>query len=415
MKSINKFSAAVVIIIFIIFIIVNIFLSNLDESSGGRPYRVEIARIAKQIEQNGWETVDLSKYTYIIAVVQYNSASEEFFENTDSDFTIKMINGSLYRFDYKDISKTKQKNIVASINAILLFISFLILILLIFIRQKILKPFLILRDVPYELSKGNLIVPIKENKNRFFGRFVWGVDLLRENLEQQKKRELDLQREKKTLLLSISHDIKTPLSAIKLYSKALSKGLYQEMDKQTEIAESINAKADEIEEFVSQIIRASSEDFLNLEVMQGEFYLSELISTISIYYKDKLKLIKTSFSVDEYSDCILKGDINRSIEVLQNIIENAVKYGDGHKIVIEFSEEEDCQLVKVINSGCTLPETELAHIFESFWRGSNAGSSKGSGLGLYICRQLMRKMDGEIYAEIKRDLMCMTAVFRKAI
>lgn len=67
---------------------------------------------------------------------------------------------------------------------------------------------------------------VKEDKSRFFGRFIWGVDLLRENMEQQKQRELDLQRDKKMLLLSLSHDIKTPLSAIKLYSKALSKGLY---------------------------------------------------------------------------------------------------------------------------------------------------------------------------------------------
>ncbi len=56
-------------------------------------------------------------------------------------------------------------------------------------------------------------------------------------MEQQKQRELDLQRDKKMLLLSLSHDIKTPLSAIKLYSKALSKGLYDGREKQIEIAE----------------------------------------------------------------------------------------------------------------------------------------------------------------------------------
>ena len=86
------------------------------------------------------------------------------------------------------------------------------------------------------------------------------------------------------LLLSLSHDIKTPLSAIKLYSKALSKGLYDSREKQNEIAENINLKADEIESYVSQIITASREDFLSLEVTVDEFYLSELItSTIFLY------------------------------------------------------------------------------------------------------------------------------------
>lgn len=216
------------------------------------------------------------------------------------------------------------------------------------------------------------------------------------------------------LLLSLSHDIKTPLSAIKLYSKALSKGLYSSTEKQTELAENINAKADEIESFVSQMITASREDFLSLEVNLEEFYLSELINKLRLYYTEKLSLIKVDFSIGSYSDCLLKGDPDRSVEVLQNVMENAVKYGDGKSISLSFSEEDGCILVTVRNSGCTLSETELPHIFESFWRGTNAGNEKGSGLGLYICRQLMNKMNGEIFAEIKDAHMYVTSVFVKA-
>jgi len=235
--------------------------------------------------------------------------------------------------------------------------------------------------------------------------------MLRENMEQQKERELNLQKDKKMLLLSLSHDIKTPLSAIKLYSKALSKGLYSDKQKQLEIAENINTKADEIEGYVSQIITASREDFLSLDVKNDEFYLSELVDKISIYYTEKLSLIKTDFSVESYTNCIICGDPDRSIEVIQNIVENAIKYGDGKSIEISFSEEDGCILVTVSNSGCTLSENDLPHIFESFWRGENAGNEKGSGLGLYICRQLMHKMNGEIFAEIVNGNRCVTAVF----
>lgn len=376
--------------------------------SGGRPYRVEINRLARQIETEGRSDISGCEYVTNIERLGKN------FNYTDSDYSVREINGELYRFDYKTDGSSHRIRLILIVNAVLGVMAILIIAVMLYVKIRILAPFERLTDVPYELSKGNLISPIKETKNRFFGRFIWGVDMLRENIEQQKKRELDLQRDKKMLLLSLSHDIKTPLSAIKLYSKALSKGLYESREKQLEIAESINAKADEIESYVSQIVTASSEDFLSFDVNMGEFYLSELVTKIKGYYIEKLSLIGTDFLTSDYSDCILCGDFNRSVEVLQNIMENAVKYGDGKSIALNFSEEEGCVLITVCNSGCTLSDTDLPHIFESFWRGANAENIAGSGLGLYISRKLMRKMNGEVFAEISEGAMCVTALFTKA-
>lgn len=109
--------------------------------------------------------------------------------------------------------------------------SLLIFAILAYIQHNILKPFQSLRQVPYELSRGNLAVPIKESRHRYFGKFAWGINMLRENMEQQKQRELALIHDKKTLVLSISHDIKTPLSAIKLYAQALSRGFIKMLRK----------------------------------------------------------------------------------------------------------------------------------------------------------------------------------------
>ena len=409
MKAFHKAFAAVFIMIALIFIVTNIALHNAKTSANGRPYRVEINRIALEIEENGFESVDLSEYDYVTKIEKY---SDNFYD-TDSDYVVHEIGGELYRFDYT-ASAEKNHSAAVIVNITLAVMSVIVFSVMIYIKTKILTPFEKLASVPYELSKGNLTVPVKENKNKFFGRFIWGVDMLRENMEQQKKREIEMQKDKKTLLLSLSHDIKTPLSAIKLYSRALSKGLYANKEKQLEIAENINAKADEIETYVSKIITASRQDFLSLDVNMGEFYLSELVSKISVYYTEKLSLIKTDFTIGKFTDCLVNGDIDRSVEVIQNIMENAVKYGDGRNISIRFGEEENCILVSVKNSGNTLKEDELPHIFESFWRGSNSEQHGGSGLGLYICRQLMHKMDGEVFAEVKNGFMCVTAVFGKA-
>lgn len=406
MKAFNRISVIVSALIIAVFAAANMLLLT-DNSESGRPYLVEVSRLVREIENNN--TADISECEFVTNITEYG----ENFYNSDSDYVIREVNDKLYRFDYTIDSNKEKSETVFVVNIILGIMSAAIIAVMLYVRFKILSPFEKLTDIPYELSKGNLTTPVKETKNRFFGRFIWGVDVLRENMEQQKERELNLQREKKMLLLSLSHDIKTPLSAIKLYSKALSKGLYTNTEKQSEIAESINTKADEIEGYVSEIITASREDFLSFEIDMGEFYLSELVNRIRIYYIEKLSLIKTDFTVGEYIDCLISGDLDRSVEVVQNIMENAIKYGDGKEISIGFSEEDGCILVAVKNSGCTLPDTDLPHIFESFWRGTNAENQKGSGLGLYICRQLMHKMNGEVFAQIKDRDMCVTAVFCK--
>ena len=107
----------------------------------------------------------------------------------------------------------------------------------------------------------------------------------------------------------------------------------------------------------------------------------------------------------------MQGDIDRAVEVVQNIIENAIKYGDGKSISLSFDEEDGCCVVSVTNSGSHLPENELVHIFDSFWRGSNSSGETGSGLGLYICRQLMYKMGGDIFARLNDDNMTVSVVF----
>ncbi len=410
MKTYNRALIGVMALIILLFLGANVWLLTVRDKEGGRPYRVEVNRIALQIEDMGLEGIDLSQCKYVTNVESYGEA----FYDSHSDYVIREIEGQLYRFDYIAEGWSENDKITILVNVMLGIMSGLMMLVLLLIRRKILLPFEELVEVPYELAKGNLTVPLKESRSRLLGRFVWGMDLLRENMEQQKQRELELQRDKRTLLLSLSHDIKTPLSAIKLYAKALSKGLYTEKDIQLEIAECINGKADEIEHYVSEIISTSKEEIISLNVQIGEFYLSELVKGIEAYYREKLALNRTEFLVEKYTDCLLNGDLDRSVEILQNVMENAIKYGDGRWIEIGFSEEEGCLLISVKNSGGSLSETELPHIFESFWRGANSERISGSGLGLYICRQLIHKMGGEIFANVRDDLMMVVIVWEKA-
>lgn len=386
-------------------------MKSLDTSESARPYLVEVNRLMQRIKETRTTEFDKKEYPNVVRVAALSDEQhlDDFYTSSDYDYTIREINGKLYRFDYIR-SENPYQTARMVVTTVMILVTIMTMLILWVLRIRIIKPFYILREVPVEISKGNLTMPLKENKNRFFGRFVWGLDLLRENIETHKKKELLLQKEKQTLILSISHDIKTPLSAIKLYAKAMSKNLYGTEEKRMEIANKIDQKTDEIENYILQIIQASKEEFLNLKTEPGEFYLGDLIKQTKLFYQEKLELLHITLEVSTYQNCILRGDLNRTIEVLQNIIENAIKYGDGKKIALSFSKEEDCRLITVKNSGCSLNGNELPHIFDSFWRGSNVANQSGNGLGLYICRQLMRNMQGDIYAELEGDWFAVTIV-----
>lgn len=408
MKKYKVFIIFMIIVEISVIFITNYLYINNSKSNESRQYRVESSRVAEDIKNSGYDKLDISKYNTILNVSIFNE--NEYCKN---DYLIENIDGILYRIEYNQ-NKDNKFNIIL-LNTSLGMIFCLSIITFVYIGKKIIKPFSTIKELPYELAKGNLTMPVKEQKSKFFGKFIWGMDMLRENLEDNKVKELRYQKEKKTLILSLSHDIKTPLSAIKLYSKALENNLYTTEEKRAEAIRGIMKNADEIEHYVSEIVKNSKDDFLDLSVNKGEFYLREVINKIESYYKDKLSVIHTEFLVEDFSNCLLKGDCERVIEVLQNVMENAIKYGDGNSIKISFSEEENYKLISVCNTGCDLQENELPHIFDSFYRGSNSKNENGSGLGLYICKQLMHKMEGEIYAEImENSCFVVTVVIQKS-
>lgn len=403
MRAFRKLCIAVITIFLMLTALLNIVILKQQSYADGQ-YRVEAKRLADEITETG--RYDLSGYPHITGVY-----TDDDLYKSDEHYVIIEANGTLYRVEY---TLGNHRSMLIIVNCISGVILLLLCSVFAYIWRNVITPFGRLNDVPQELARGNLAVPIPEQKSRFFGKFTWGVNLLREKIEDDRQKELSMQRDKKLLLLSLSHDIKTPLSAIKLNAKALARGIYSDEEKRRRAAESINARADEIEQFVSEITKAASEDFMNFEVTQGEVFLSQIISKISARYAPQLSLSGTEFVIHKYEDCILSCDPDRLAECLQNLIENAIKYGDGRQIGIGFDKMDGCELITVTNTGCTLESKELPQIFGSFHRGNNAGNTQGNGLGLFICKRLMSLMGGEVYAEIHDKCFCITLVVKLA-
>ncbi len=360
---------------------VNIYMAGYNENHTDNSYRISINRIEHAIKE--YEAAYDMAPSDLTGLIAYTGVSSyegitgldrtedkdgltRLVDASDDTYEIFVTDRSIYKISYEDRK-----------------------------RNHILMPFHRMEQLPYELTKGKLTIPLNEEKNRYFGKYLWGMNLLRENIEESKVRELALHKEKKLLLLSLSHDIKTPLSTIKLYSKALSRNLYKDEEKKIQIAEQIDSKADEIKKYVSDIVSASKEDFLHFEVGNVEIYIKDVLSEIDAYYTDKMKLTMIDFEIKKYNNIMVWADRERLIEVIQNVIENAIKYGDGKRIWIECENSDEEYIINIMNSGEAVSDKEMSMMFESFFRGSNVGKQPGSGLGLYICRQLVHLMEAK--------------------
>lgn len=200
------------------------------------------------------------------------------------------------RFDYV---RPKEDTLFLQVSISALTLLYVISILFYLkIKQHLVKPFQKLSQMPYELAKGNLALSIPESKDRYFGKFLWGIEMLRDSIAFQKEKELRLEKEKKMILLSISHDIKTPLNAINLYAKALEEGFYETKEERKNVAEQIQNKVLEMNRFVVEIIRTSSEDILNMEVKVEDFYLNELLEKVKMTYIERSRLKQVNLQID---------------------------------------------------------------------------------------------------------------------
>lgn len=404
MKIYKLLFAATIALTALVFAAANLTLSGADKIVNDRPYISEIDMLAKQIEKNGIQSIDLSECEYVLGVEVF---SENFYVS-DSDYAIRQVCGKLYRFDYKVIPEYSgdRKNV----NLLLTIMAAAMIAIWLFILHKIILPFKAVKDISGKAADGASDISLKSKKSSdlgFFKDFAEDMERICENTEKQKRRENDMKKAKKETLMTLYKDIKTPLSEIRNSTEYLCNN----GKRQIEAVERINSDADRIERCVLQIIQNSQEEFLSIDIEESEFLLSDLIKRVKEYFLARTDDV--GFTVHEYPDCRLNGNIECADEVFRNIIDNAVKYGGRKCISIELSDDDDDLTIQISNEGCTLPDNELLHIFDKEWRGSNVGNTYGSGMGLYICRRLMNKMGGKVFAVVSGSRFTVNVIFMK--
>ena len=273
-----------------------------------------------------------------------------------------------------------------------------------YIRKTVIRPFAKMKDFASCVAAGDLDRPLEMDKGNLFGAFSESFDIMREELKASRARELSLQKKERELIASLSHDLKTPVTGIKLTSELMAAVFAQNEGQEITVTEDMIAKmnniykrADEIALLVGDLFSSTLEDLGEFKVKCADENAAVIAQIVSEYNDRGL------VRISEIPQVIVHMDKLRLSQVIGNILFNSYKYA-GTPIVISFHLDESFLEMSISDSGPGVYEEEIALITNKYYRGKQHGDKEGSGLGLYIARILMDKMGGELSVRSENGL-----------
>lgn len=292
--------------------------------------------------------------------------------------------------NFEEQKESLMRIVLVAISAIWL----LGMVLFVYFYMGYVRPFHKLKNFAGEVARGNLDMPLSMTKSNYFGVFTESFDIMREELRRAKENEYKANVSKKELVAELSHDIKTPIATIKAacevieVKSAKSEGIGGlELHDKVQL---IEKKADVVEQLINNMFHATLEELEVLKVEPQE----ELSTCIDEMFKE-LQVYGNIHIENQIPQCLLWMDKLRMVQVIDNIVNNAMKYAktDVH---ISYSQRDNGILIRIMDDGPGVPEEDLAKVSEKFYRGSNVAGENGSGLGLYLTKMFMEKMEGQM-------------------
>lgn len=259
-------------------------------------------------------------------------------------------------------------------------------------QKYVIKPFEQMEYFASQIANGNLDVPLTMNKTQLFGRFTESFDIMREELLAARKREGELKKKEKELVASLSHDLKTPITEIKLASEILALKVSDE-DARKKV-DNIYKKAEQMDALVSDLFTSTLDDLGEMHVSCKD-EISRVLSEMVVRHDDKQLVTQ-----GDIPDCLIHIDLRRMEQIIANIISNSYKYANT-KIEIEYAIIEGYLRMDIRDYGPGISQNELPLVTNKFFRGRSEEVSmqEGSGLGLHITKVLIEKMNGEILCQ----------------
>jgi len=349
--------------------------------------------------QDNPEPIDLAKYPEIGSDINTvftgkTTSREVYDENLYSDRTLRVgypftIGETRYAM-FINVPMPEIEDMISKVSVIIFFslsISGILAVILIFlITRRMGYEIQVINDAAKYISEGNFDKKIIINRKDELGELATSFNLMADELNQQEKT-------KRMFISSLSHDLRTPLTNIKGYTRGMLDGTI-EADKQERYLKIVLSESDRLIKMINDLLDLSKMESGALVLNKTDFDLSEMILNVLDSFEQVIVNKHIKLTVDlSHERALAHGDVASMQRVVFNLVDNATKFvEEGGSISIRTELKGDKYYVGISNTGRVLSEEELKVIWDRFSKldKSRGLEKKSSGLGLSIVKEIIK-------------------------
>lgn len=340
-------------------------------------------------------------------------------KNESLKYDKESINMTLYNFTFAD-HQPGTVYVITSVNpvihfvqkfAFILFLSLIFILILThslltyFVSRSIIRPLNKLKDATKRIKSGDLNSELQFTNKDEIGELSLAFEQMRVQLKESIETQLQYEENRKELVSNISHDLRTPLTAIRGYLEGIGDGVADTPDKVKKYMDIISLKAEEMDHLIDELFLFSKLDLNRLPFHFEQINLRSFLADWSEELRFELNKQGIQFESDIQAAEGTKISIDRDKirRVFSNIISNSLKYMDktDKEIKLKAYEARGHLVLSITDNGQGIAPEALPYVFERFYREDPSRNSVtgGSGLGLAIARQMIEGHRGSIQAE----------------
>lgn len=317
------------------------------------------------------------------------------------------------------ISKHLLVDMFIAIAIILVFTS---MMLTKWIQKSVFNPVNELNVAMRKIKEGNFDYTLQTDVKGEIGDLYRNYEDMRLRLKESAEEKIQHEKQNKELISNISHDLKTPITAIKGYVEGIMDGVAVTPEKMDKYIKTIYNKANDMDRLINELTVYSGIDNnripYNFHRINVADYFGDCVEEVGLDLESKN--IELDYSNLVEADTIVIADPEQMKKVINNIISNSVKYMDKPKgkIDIRILDEVDSIRIEIEDNGKGIAQKDLQKVFERFYRtdASRNSAQGGSGIGLSIVKKIVEDHGGYVWVTSKEgEGTCMHFVLRKYI